>query len=153
VNGRYQITTCVEEFIYTGVPNAQTRIGSLPSALIDALLEHLGPATATPDECYFAVWEGFGGSAVPHDLGPKLELPNRSYHLFAGPLAAARTSYGGVPFHHQSANLWWPADHAWCVATEIDHAWSFVGGPSRCIDALLGDARLDAEPTAADNLW
>lgn len=140
-------------FAHNGVPDAQSHPGSLPLTVIDALVDHLAPATATPDECYFAVWDGFGGSAVPHDLEPRLALPYRDYHLFAGPVAAARTSFSSVSFHHQSANLWWPADHAWCVATEIDLSWTYVGGSCSRIDALLADARLDAAPTSATDLW
>ena len=140
-------------FAYRGVPNAQAFPGNLPLSLIDVLLEHLGPATQTPELCFFAAWEGFGGSAVPHDLEPLLRLPGRAYHLFSGPLAAARTSYGGIPFSHQSANLWWPADRAWCVATEVDHAWSYVGGTGACVAAILADPRLDVVATAAAERW
>jgi hypothetical protein len=142
-----------EAFAYNGVPGAQARTGTLPPPLIDALLDHLGPATRTPELCYFAVWEGFGGSIVPADLSPKLALPNRRYHVFAGPLAAARTSYSAIPVDHQSANLWWPADQAWCVATEVDHAWSYVAGPRRCVETLVADIRLDAIATGASDLW
>jgi hypothetical protein len=142
-----------EAFAYKGVPGAQAHTGSLPLPIIEVLLDHLGQATGTPEQCHFAVWEGFGGSIVPGELGPKLELPHRRYHVFSGPLAAARTSYSSIPFAHRSANLWWPADHAWCVATEVDHAWTFVGGPRGCIEALLRDGRLDAVATDAANVW
>lgn len=140
------------EFALTGVPSRQARVGAAPLALIDALIDHLGSATATPEQCYFAVWEGFGGSVVPYTLGPKLELPHRAYHVFAGPIAAARTSYSEVPLH-QSANLWWPADHSWFVATEVDFAWTYVGGSAACIDAVIADERLEAVPTSAAARW
>lgn len=29
---------------------------------------------------------------------------------------------------HQSANLAWPSDHAWCIATEIDFNTTYIGG-------------------------
>jgi hypothetical protein len=116
---------------------------------VDPLIEHLGRTTTTPERCFFAVWEGFGGSAVPHTLTPKLELPQRAYHVFAGPVEGARTSFSGVYFDYQSANLWWPADHAWCVATEVDLAWTYVGGARSCIKALLADPRLEALETTA----
>jgi hypothetical protein len=142
-----------EDFAGFGVPNAHARGGTLPPALIDVLVEHLRPATATPEACYFAVWDGFGASVVPLTLGPKLELPHRAYHVFAGPIEGARTSYSAVPWGHQSANLWWPADHAWCVATEIDFAWTYVGGPRACVDALLADPRVEAVETSAAARW
>lgn len=142
-----------EDFALSGVPNAQARCGTLPPALIEALLEHLSPATTTPDQCFFAVWEGFGDLLVPLALTPRLELPHRTYLMYAGPIAAALTSYSIIPFGHRSANLWWPADRAWCVATEIDFAWTYVGGPRACIDAILADPRLEAVETSAASRW
>lgn len=136
----------VEEFAPDSV---QARRGSLPAPMIGPLLEHLGPATSTAIDCWFAIWEGFGGSVVPGDLPPKLELPNRRYHVFSGSLAAAHTSFLEGRFHHQSANLWWPADHAWCVATEIDHHWTYLAGGRACIDAVLADPRLESIETTA----
>ena len=128
---------------------SQVRSGSMPPALIGILIEHLRPATTTPSGCMFAVWEGFGASVVPADLEPKLKLPNRAYHVFTGSIEAAHSSYDSVLFAHQSANLWWLSDHAWCVATEIDFCWSYVGGTRACIDALLADSRLEAMETTA----
>ena len=125
--------------------------GSLPDAVIRRLTEHLEPATTTPADCWFAVWEGFGGSVVPGGLEPKLDLPHRRYHVFAGPIEAARTNFCVAPIHHQSANLWWPADHAWCVATEVDHQWTYVGGSRACIRSLLSDAQLEAVETTASS--
>jgi hypothetical protein len=80
------------DFALTNAANVQARVGTLPLPLIEALIEHLGPATTTPELCYFAVWEGFGDSVAPPGLDPKLELPNRAYDVFSGPLAGARTS-------------------------------------------------------------
>lgn len=142
-----------EEFALNGVHDAQARSGTLRPRLVEALIEHLVTATATPDSCYFAFWEGFGGSPIPRTLTPKLELPERAYHVFAGPLTAARTSFSNYSWGEQSANLWWPADHAWCVATEIDFAWTYVGGSRACIDAVLADPRLEAVETSALARW
>jgi hypothetical protein len=128
-------------------------VGTLPLTVIDVLLEHLRLATSTPEQCYYAVWTGFGGSAVPSDLEPQLRLPYREYHLFSGPLEAARTTYDDGPFARQSANLWWPADQAWCVVTEIDHAWSYVGGAAPLIAGILADGGLDAVATRAEAQW
>src|SRR5687767_43789 len=38
--------------------------GELPLELIRPLIEHLERATTTRDECYFAVWDGFGIGTV-----------------------------------------------------------------------------------------
>jgi hypothetical protein len=141
------------DFALSNAPNMQARVGNLPLPLVEALIEHLAPATTTPELCYFAVWEGHGDSVAPPSLSPKLELPNREYDVFSGPLSAARTSLSVIPFSHKSANLWWPADQAWCVATEIDFAWTYVGGPRDCIAAVLADPRLEAVETNALADW
>ena len=51
----------------------------------------------------------------------------------------------------QCANLWWPADHAWCVASEIDLPWTYIGGPRGLIDAVLADWRVEALAAAPDD--
>ena len=113
---------------YRGAAGEQAGIGSVPEALIGPLVEHLGRATTTPERCFFALWEGFADSPVAISLEPTLELPHRRYHLFAGPIQGAHTNLSASLIGHQSANLWWPADQAWCVAAEIDFAWTYVGG-------------------------
>jgi hypothetical protein len=139
------------DFALGGVSSAQARTGTATLSVISALVEHLRPATTTPEECYFALWEGY--SIFPPALVPKLELPNRAYYIYIGPLEAALSSFDPFPFSQRSANLWWPADQAWCVATEVDFAWTYVGGPRSCIDAILSDARLDAVETSARARW
>ena len=55
-----------------------------------------------------------------------------------------------APLPHQSANLWWPEDHAWCVATEIDFMTTYIGGTRDAIDAIVKDKVFEAyrvEPT------
>jgi len=139
------------DFAHGGVSNAQARTGTATLSVISALVEHLRPATTTPKECYFALWDGY--SIFPPALVPKLELPNREYYVYTGPLEAALSSFDPFPFSQRSANLWWPADQAWCVATEVDFAWTYVGGPRSCIDAILADGRLDAVETSARARW
>ncbi len=141
------------EFASTGIEGAQAAVGRLPPGLIGPLIEHLEPATTTPEHCHFALWEGFGDSPVPRTTQPVLELPYRRYHVFSGPLEGVRTSLFVSPIGHRSANLWWPADRAWCVATEVDFAWTYVGGSGSCISAILADARFDAVETSASARW
>lgn len=47
-----------EEFAFHGV-DAQPRIGTLPIELVGPLVEHLRPATTTPESCFFACIEAF----------------------------------------------------------------------------------------------
>ena len=114
------------------------------------LAEILRDWTTTPQRCWFCVWDGYGwdggvlclaasdGAAaaepssgrrpdpVPADVrgGSRVELPNRDYLLYCGPVEAALATVGLGGEHHV-ANLWWPQDRAWFVATEIDLAWTY----------------------------
>jgi hypothetical protein len=149
--------------------------GSLypPDAMI--LAEILRDWTTTPQQCWFCVWDGYGWDhtvyltasdgateaepsagrrpdPVPAAVrgGSRVELPNRDYLLYSGPVEAALATVG-ISGGYQVANLWWPQDRAWFVATEIDLAWTYVGGPAGLIAALLADPRIEALPAAPDD--
>ena len=84
--------------------------------------------------------------------GPRLRVAGRDHLLFAGPLSDAgqwgAASFGhGIPRDINSPNLLWPADHAWCVATDIDTAWTGVGGSAALADDLLRESRLEVVRT------
>lgn len=89
--------------------------------------------------------------------GPRLHA-GRDHLLFAGPLSRAgqwgAANYavdlprGGI----NSPNLMWPADRSWFVTTNIDSAWTGVGGSARLIADILADGRLEAvRTTYTDN--
>ena len=132
--------------------SAPVESGSLPPAVLVPLVDCLRGATSTPDRCFFAVWEGWGDTVFPRSRRPSLHLPHRRYHIFTGPLEGALTSLSAISFCHRSANLWWPSDHAWCVATEVDRAWTYVGGARRDIDRLLAESHVETSPTTATAL-
>ena len=69
--------------------------------------------------------------------------------LLTGPLDAAATSLERPPFD-QRANLWWPDDRAWCVASEIDLTTTDVGGNEDCVRDLLDDPGLEVLPVPVD---
>jgi hypothetical protein len=138
----------------------------LPDA--EALAETLRSFTASPEACFFGLWDGYGFNGVPLAprgsppaaplpdpisekirQGPLLRLPNRDYLLYTGPVeaitASADMGYG------QTANLAWPADRAWCVASEIDLAWTYVGGSEALVERILADERIEALPADPDN--
>ncbi len=75
--------------------------------------------------------------------GPRVRLPNREYFLYRGGVDAALAFVGS---QNQTPNLWWPADGGWCVASEIDLEWTYVGGSRELIDAIVTDRRLEAWP-------
>lgn len=155
-----------------GLFDSWPRTGSLPLDIARALVDVLGDHTSTPGRCWFAAWEGWGdfrdGSAAlatfggsPHDAPTELppgahrekpwdrpifKIPGRGYYIARGPLASALETVYGMVAHYQSPSMWWPDDRAWCVATEVDFDWTYVGGSAACIAAVLGDPRLEALP-------
>ena len=124
--------------------------------------------TTTPEECFFCVWDGYGwegrrlastpGTApvilpdpVPEAVrnGARVRLAERDYLLYTGPVEAitAPAEIG----HGQCANLAWPTDHAWCVASEIDLACTYVAGSTALVDVLLADGRIEVLPADPDD--
>jgi hypothetical protein len=149
--------------------------GSLPRALAERLVAVLAAHTSSPDVVWFAIWEGFGGLRFlsddsssyvvlkrqrfpslsrlrirfsryhrPVPPAPRFHLPGRSYYLFRGPVGGASESFERRS--SQSANLWWPDDHAWVVATEIDLNSTYIGGTQACIDTILASPAFEAVP-------
>ncbi|MEX2047754.1 MAG: hypothetical protein WEE03_11375 [Chloroflexota bacterium] len=149
----------------TGLFDSWPTTGSLPLELARALVGLLGDHTTTPELCWFAAWEGWGdpvfatrvGSTSPAEpppgsvierprRHPTFNVPGRGYYIAKGPIAAALDTVYGVVSHYQSPSMWWPDDRAWCVATEVDFDWTYVGGSTECIAAILGSRDLEALP-------
>lgn len=128
----------------TNAQNVDVAWGWLPRAVRQSLIDALSQHTTTPDRCWFAVWEGFGG-LDRGDVDARVDLPQRRYLLAAGPIDAVMDPVRTIVDFDWglSANLWWPEDRAWVVATEIDFAWTYVGGTRAAIDAVLADDRLE----------
>ena len=112
-------------------------------------LEQLRRFTATPEDCYFCVWEGypnlsFSGS-VPHR--PMVTIPHRRYFLLHGSLTdlsswqATLDGVGSFP-----PAFAWPADHSWCFACDVDPHWAGIGAEQAAVDALLNAPELDVVP-------
>jgi len=150
------------------------RGGVLPEAVAQALVDVLSTQTSNRAPLWLAIWDGYGylyagtsflpltaTSLVPNDEDPgpppfvwrrppsrlkgtpRLRLPGRDYLLYRG-------SFGQVPGWIEGPNLWWPVDRAWCVASEIDLPWTFVGGSTDLIEALLGHQGLNARRTSPE---
>ena len=147
-----------------GLFDGWPQIGSLPLDLARALVGVLRDHTTTPERCHFAAWEGWGDpvfasfhwskdspapplpALIPRPKTPKFKAPGRGYYIARGPLTSALETVYGVVSHYQSASIWWPDDRAWCVATEVDFDWTYVGGSKACIAAILADHNLEALP-------
>lgn len=129
-----------------GVFDLAPDVGTLDRELAHALVPALARNTTTPDRCYFAVWHGFALLRKDVQNAPTFTAPAREYHLLTGPAEVAIENMTEEP-RTQSANIWWPEDRAWCVATEIDLNSTYVGCSAACRDDLL---ELDLEAFAID---
>ena len=131
------------------------RDGSLHVPDAEVVARILRRWTATPEDCWFCVWDGYGWESAssfgPVREAPRVQLPHRGYLLYQGPVEAALTLPGLDGTFGQCPNVWWPADRAWYVASEIDLPWTYIGGPRGLIDAILADDRIEALPAAPDD--
>ena len=120
--------------------------GDFPSATLAALCDVLARHTATPELCYFGVWEGYGW--IPRDGSrvAKLEVENRAYLLLRGPLSGVgEIGYWlGDYFQQQAPDLAWPSDRSWYVAGDTDLYSTYLGGSPELVRELLADERLEA---------
>jgi hypothetical protein len=125
--------------------------GHLPVSVAARLTGVLGRHTGTPDACLLGRWDGFGYDLADSDVPPRLLLRGgKDVVLVRGEIADVARNLAPEP-HEQSANLWWPADQAWCVVTDIDLMSTYVGGSAACITDLLATPGLEAMPAAPDD--
>lgn len=162
-------------------PGSDPERGNLVPDVLGPLCDLLANHTATPEHCWFCLWEGYGwirpssssvfssnlgGAAItseelipqvfsPEELRrPKVRHPlDRDYLLLAGPLPAALQIGHWLldSFFPQSPNLFWPDGRAWCVASEIDFDSTLLGGSTQLIDAILKDPTFDSWPVEPDD--
>ena len=171
--------------------------GSLDRDMASSLIRLLERATATPESCWFGIWEGYGGFSDDLRDGPAISIPERRWLLFRAPLGELTTSIetlyqsrrgqtsvvyyapakqpgpeydpdestfrfanspGGTDasewpppdieqnkVHYQSANMVWPEDRSWCLATEIDLSCTFIAGSRELISSILNERGLEAK--------
>jgi len=143
--------------------------GNLAHSVLSVLCDQLAQYPEEPD-CYFCLWEGYGGldtyGWLETTLGSdskvtardrhiftsdelsrsRLRLPDRDYVVLAGPLRNASRigSFAADLFWPQSPNLFWPADRTWCVASEIDFDSTLIGGSNDLIEDILASPGLDS---------
>lgn len=129
-----------------GMWNDAPAEGHLPVSVATRLAAVLARHTGTPADCWFGLWDGFPDTPATEQT---LALPSREYWLLRGPVQMAAVNLAEEPAE-QSANLWWPADRAWFVATDIDLMTTYVGGSAACIAALLATGGLEAAQVPAD---
>ncbi|WP_211320852.1 hypothetical protein [Arthrobacter livingstonensis] len=115
------------------------------TGVLQAVLTVLASHTSTQVDCHFAFWDGWAQELD----GPRVAVPNRSYFLFHG--SVAEPLEWDIPSSGRpSPRQWtpdpafvWAADHAWCVANDVDPHWAGIGAGVGAINGLLADPRLD----------
>lgn len=132
--------------------------------LLREALRVLQQHTATAEECYFCVWDGWPGNitevaALDSTAGvqsPQVHIPAgrpaRSYFLLSGAVSDyvdPGAAWAEVSEPVEPAFVW-PADHAWCVAFDVDPHFAGVGASTAAIAELLGHPGLDAFPASPD---
>jgi hypothetical protein len=100
--------------------------------------------TADPDDCWFGAWTDDVDDAVLH-------FGRRAFRLVRGPIALAAANFADEPAE-QGPSLWFPADRAWCVVTDIDLMSTYVGGSAAAVAAVLAEDGLEAWPAEPGDL-
>jgi len=126
-------------------------MGLMPEWMLETLVGLLDRHTRTPGRCFFAVWDGWGLPELATLRGrtAHFRLWDRGYYLMKGDIRAALVRLSPMSRNH--ASIWWPEDRAWCVATEVDMMWTYVGGSEGCIAEILADPRLEAWRASPDD--
>ncbi|HVE91883.1 MAG TPA: hypothetical protein VNE62_06250 [Actinomycetota bacterium] len=106
------------------------------------LVELLESFTRTPEDCVFALWEGYGPTSVRYSSMPRVHL-YRPCVLFRGPMGAIGSFHFEAPQGGHEwwvpPNMWWPSDRSWFVASDLDYTSTFVGGSRECVDTIQRD--------------
>ena len=108
-------------------------------------MEALADYSSSTRDCYVCVWEGgttFRDPALAG--GPVLDLRHRRYVLFTGTLGDLTGWSELFDSEVRSAPAFvWPADHAWCFASDVDPHWAGIGADRQVVDRLVADRNLD----------
>ncbi|ODA40051.1 hypothetical protein [Desulfosporosinus sp. BG] len=132
-------------------------LGQCPREELIPLTELLAVHTTSLQRCWVCFWEGYAGidEAIQRldQAVPRIQLPDRGYYLLNVPLDKIAKGVFINKYGHEPLipSLWWPDDRTWCVATEIDFRWTYVGGSRVCINELLADRRLECLATKPEH--
>ncbi len=100
-------------------------------------------ALVTPRDSFVADRAAEAENRPRFEFEPKTGRP---YLLGTGPLDVILEVADNTSFDHPGlpVAMWWPADRAWFVASEIDFESTVVGGSPELRDSLLSDRELEA---------
>ena len=123
--------------------------GELPDSVSKRLIPLLRQNYTDSDQFWFAFWEGFGFFSKSDRRGPAVSIPGRRWLLFQanGDSLGATIENGG----YQTANMIWPIDESWCMATEIDAEVTYIGGPISLIESINSSPDLETTIVSCDD--
>jgi hypothetical protein len=110
-------------------------------------VEVLARSTNTPDDCFFAIWEGNTALDYIRDSAPTTNIAGYDYFLLRGPVSRATDTLGGL-----SPNLWWPTDHAWYVAQHFDFPGAYIGGSRDTVADVLALREIGSSLVRVDQI-
>ncbi|MDQ1598233.1 MAG: hypothetical protein QOI70_1657 [Microbacteriaceae bacterium] len=145
VDGRTQWTDVAPEDAVDPNDRREPETGTIDPTVANRLAQLLTTRTATPDECFFLVWEGYAGLRPEVRTAAMFDLASlsRRMHILSGRVTDATESVVAEPF--QRLPIWWiPRDGAWCVGNDIYGRSVFVGGSAETISAIVTDPQLEA---------
>ena len=129
-------------------PHGSTPGSTDDMALYGSVFGVLGSHTATPSQCWAAVWEGWCGEEPPKGpRGAAVPIPHREMLLY-GAAADSLRNVPGIAWRQEhpsqvAPHLSWPDDHAWCVAIDVDDELAFTVACSEDAYAALAAALPD----------
>lgn len=82
------------------------------------------------------------------DQLPAFTRPNRRYYLLRGAVAGVTELREPTHDPWHEPDLWWPADQAWSIASDVDFWSLYVGGTEAFVDDLRAAATTVVEDVA-----
>lgn len=120
---------------------------NIPIAVVNELSRVLKRFTRA-DSISYAVWDGYAEvSAAVREHQPQLadikvlDLPMRRLYVKNSSIDDAAEP---LRIPKRTADLWWPTDKQWFVATDVDLMTTYVGGNAHCVEAIVGSSELEA---------
>ncbi|MDI9928835.1 hypothetical protein QM588_00335 [Rhodococcus sp. IEGM 1354] len=114
---------------------------------LTSIIEVLARSTNTPDDCFFAIWEGNTALDDMRVMAPTAVIAGYNYFLLRGPIERATDTLGGL-----SPNLWWPADHAWCMVQHFDFPAAYFGGTTDAVADLVTLTDIESRQVRVDQI-
>ena len=138
-----------------GVPHVHW--GSLPLRTARALATILASTGSTGPIWYgFTTIDSSFHQPATADL-PAAGTPSRTYYLIRSTLAAIDETCrfaNDRPLDSpgiEGPTIWWPEDRSWYVFSDVDFAWSHVGGTTALVEAIETSPDLEAIRSGYDH--